>query len=201
MSSAQDRIHEAALRLFAERGATQVGISDLADAAGLARGTVYKNVGSVDALFEQVAGRLTTEMTDRIGASTSAVEDPAERLALGIRFFVRRAHEEPLWGRFINRFGVSAPSLQGLWNGPPMQELRRGVAIERYSIRPEQVSSAAALVAGGVLAAMLLVLEGHRTWRDAGADLTELVLRALGVPPEEARRFGLAELPPLLPTA
>ena len=36
-STAEQRIHDAALRLFAERGATQLTISELADAAGVAR--------------------------------------------------------------------------------------------------------------------------------------------------------------------
>jgi len=44
---------------------------------------------------------------------------------------------------------------------------------------------------------MVLVVEGHKTWRASGADAAELVLRALGVAPREAREIANLELPPL----
>ncbi|NUP08895.1 MAG: TetR/AcrR family transcriptional regulator [Polyangiaceae bacterium] len=197
MGSTQDRLQSAALRLFAQRGATQLTISELADAAGVARGTVYNNVASLGSLFADVARRLAEEMHARVVASYADKDDPAVRVANGIRFFVRRAHEEPHWGRFINRFAFSDPALQALWNGPPMEEVMNGAARGRFELRPDQVQSVIALIAGTVLAAMFLVLEGHRTWRDAGADAAELVLRALGLRREEARALSMAELPPL----
>jgi len=201
MTSAQDRIHEAAIRLFAQKGATQLAIRELAEAAGVARGTIYNNLDSLDSLFEQVAARLASEMTARVALAAECSDDPAERLGNGLRCFVRRAHEEPHWGRFFVRFGLGTPSLQATWNGPPMQNLMKGIEQKRYMIRPEQAGSMIAVVAGSMMAGMLLVLDGHRTWRDAGADIVEFVLRALGVPPDEARRLATSELPPLPPLA
>ena len=55
LNPAQQRIHAAALKLFAERGVTQVNVSDLAQAAGVARGTIYNNLSNPDGLFEEVA--------------------------------------------------------------------------------------------------------------------------------------------------
>ncbi|MCP3103390.1 TetR/AcrR family transcriptional regulator [Myxococcus sp. K15C18031901] len=199
MNVAQVRIHDAALRLFAEKGVTQLTVKELADAAGVARGTVYNHFESVDSLFQQVATRLADEMHERVTASFEQTADPAQRLANGIRFFVRRAHEEPHWGRFLVRFAVSTPTLQGLWSGPPASDMALGMERGRFSLRPEQFPSAIALLGGGVLAAMALVLEGHRTWRDAGAETAELYLRALGVPPDEALRLSTTELPALPP--
>ncbi len=197
MSSAECRIFEAAIRLFAKKGATQLPIRELAEAAGVARGTIYNNLGSLDALFEQVAGKLASEMTERLACVRESMSDPAERLSHGIRFFIRRAHEEPDWGRFFVRFALGTPSLQGALNGPPMQNIVCGIAEKRYDVRSEQANSLAAFIGASVVAGMLLVLDGHRTWRDAGADMAELVLRGLGIPTEEARRLALTELPPL----
>jgi len=197
MSSAECRIFQAALRLFGKTGATQLQIRDLAEAAGVARGTIYNNLGSLDALFEQVAGKLATEMTGRLACVRDTVSDPAERLSHGIRFFIRRAHEEPDWGRFFVRFALGTPSLQVVWNGPPMQNVLSGIAEKRYDLRPDQANSFIAFIGSSVVAGMLLVLDGHRTWRDAGADMAELVLRALGVSVDEARRLARTELPPL----
>jgi hypothetical protein len=68
---------------------------------------------------------------------------------------------------------------------------------KRYRIDPDQLSSALAMIAGATLSAMMLVLEGHRTWRAGGADAAEFVLRALGIAPREAKKIASTELPPL----
>ncbi|MGP8026188.1 MAG: TetR/AcrR family transcriptional regulator [Acidocella sp.] len=197
MSTAETRIHDAALRIFAERGVTQLTVSELAEEAGIARGTVYNNLGSTDALFEEVAAGLADEMLRRIVSSFAEIDDPAHRLANGIRFFVRRAHEEPVWGRFIVRYTFSNDSLRAIWGGAPAGDLRRGQEQKRYSIDPDQVQSALGMISGSTLSAMMLVVEGHKTWRASGADAAELVLRALGVAPREARTIANLDLPPL----
>jgi hypothetical protein len=53
------------------------------------------------------------------------------------------------------------------------------------------------MIASSVLGAIYLVREGLRTWRDAGSDCAELVLRALGLSEEQARALATAELLPL----
>ncbi len=197
MSPAQARIHQAALRLFAEKGTSHITVSELAQAAGIARGTIYNNVDSPEQLFQLVATQLAAEMHDRVSASFATVPDPAQRLANGIRFFIRRAHEEPHWGRFVNRFAFSTRSLQGFWNGPPMRDVLEGMTRHRYDVKPEQLPSVVSLISGSVLAAMFLVLEGHLTWRAAASDTAELVLRGLGIPVAEARTIATSELPAL----
>lgn len=199
MKQVPDRLHQAALRLFAEKGVTQVTVTDLAQAAGVARGTVYKHFETVESLFEQVATKLTNELAVRVLDASSQVNDPALRVANGIRFFVRRSHEEPAWGRFLVRFGASTSMLRELLEGFPMREMKLGIEIGRFQLRPEQITGAVGVISGSVLAAMSLVLEGHKTWREAGSDIAELCLRALGVPFESARELATAELPPLPP--
>ena len=197
-SPALKRIHRAALGLFAEKGAVQVNVSELAQAADVARGTIYNNLNSTDLLFEQVASQLEAEMHQRIAKSFATVADPAQRMANGIRFFIRRAHEEPDWGRFFVRFAFSSLALRSLWTGQPALDLQAGLEQRRYTFPPEQLASALAMASGSVLAAMVLVQEGHKTWREAGSDTAELVLKALGIASAEARSLSLVHLP-LLP--
>ncbi|MED5608987.1 TetR/AcrR family transcriptional regulator [Pseudomonas sp. JH-2] len=199
MSAIEKRIHDAAIRIFAERRMDEINVSELAQTAGVARGTIYKKLESVDSLFENVASQLAAEMNERVGLSAAPDLDPAQRLANGIRFYIRRAHEEPHWGAFLVRYSATSLSLQKMWDGPPARDVLDGLSKHRYSFRPEQMVSVIGMLAGSVLIAIALVLEGHKTWRDAGADTAELVLRALGVPPEEAHAFASAPLP-VLPT-
>jgi hypothetical protein len=113
--------------------------------------------------------------------------------------FVRRAHDEPHWGRFLCRFGLSEQALQELWTAPAFTDVASGLEAKRFTIRAEQITSAVCLITGAVLTNCHLVVEGHRTWRDAGSDAAELVLRALGLPKKEARRLATGELPALAP--
>ncbi|WP_058545106.1 TetR/AcrR family transcriptional regulator [Pseudomonas fluorescens] len=199
MTAAQRRIHEAAMRLFAEKGAGEISISELAEAAGVARGTIYKHLDSVEGLFRDVAARLSEEMDQRIARSSPEDVDPALRLANGIRYYIRRAHEEPSWGKFIVRYAMSSQSLRGMWAGQPLADLMTGLGQKRYDVRQEQLMSVLAMIGGSVLTAITLVRDGHRTWRDAGSDIAELTLRALGLSKDEAQALATVELPPLAP--
>ena len=120
------RIHQAALRLFAETGATQVSVSELAQAAGVARGTIYNNLPAPEALFQVIASELGEEMHQRVLASFAPADSPPQRLANGVRFFIRRTHEEPDWGRFLCRFAFSSESMHITINSPLAQEIVAG---------------------------------------------------------------------------
>ena len=197
MTAARRRLHDAALRLFAQRGGSEVSVSELAAAAGIARGTVYNNIDSLDEFFEEVSRDLALEMRERMLASFRGVRDPAQRLAHGQRFFVRRAHEEPGWGRFVARFGPVDPTVQAMWAGPSMDDVRSGIRHGRFSLRDDLESGAMALVNGTTITAMWSVLDGHATWRDVGSSTAELVLRGLGLDWQEARVLATQPLPPL----
>jgi AcrR family transcriptional regulator len=201
LNQARRRIHAAAMKLFAERGVTKVNISELATAAGMARGTIYSHVPDVDGLFEEVAAQLAREMTERVVAGFAGLADPARRLAIGVRQYIRRAHEEPLWGRFMSRFGLSPALTQTLLASDAVADLEVGIESGRYRIGRAQLPAIVGLLAGGTLAAMLPVLDGRSTWRDAGSDTAELLLIALGLEPGEAKALARSELPPLAPGA
>lgn len=199
MSSALERIYAAALKIFVERGFGEISVSELADATGVSRGTIYNNLNSTQSLFDDIATELGAEMNERILRSAAPDADPVGRLADGIRLYIRRAHEEPLWGRFYVRYGLTSALLRELWTGPPMRDLQRGIAESRYDLRGIQPMTALSMIAGSVLGSMLLVLDGHKTWREAGTETAELLLRALGLPPDEARTLASKELAPLAP--
>lgn len=199
LSSSQLRIHTAALRLFAEKGSSNITVRELAEAAGVARGTIYNHNLNPETLFEDIASQLSQEMNARISNSFDAKADFALRLAHGIRMYIRRAHEEPDWGRFLCQFAFSSQSLMTLWTGTdsPLPDVMSGLQQNRYDFRPEQMMSVMSVIAGSVLTAIYLVLQGYRTWRDAGSDTAELVLKALGVSAGEARQLAQSELPVL----
>lgn len=195
ITAAQRRIHQAAMKLFAEKGSTQISISELAECAGVARGTIYNNVGSLDHLFDEVAANLANEMTELVTSRFGEIEDPARRLSIGVRLFIKRASDEPAWGHFLMTFAFNSDSVREVWIGQPMLDLINGVGHQRYHIGTDQIPTALGIIGGSVIAAMHLVRSGMKTWRDAGQDVAELVLRGLGINPDEARTLSRCDLP------
>lgn len=198
-SGARAKIYEAALRLFAENGGSEINVSDLAEAAGIARGTIYNNIKDPENLFGEVASSLSLEMVARVEATIGDVADPIERLALGIRLFVRRAHEERDWGKFLVRFAMNNALLRGLTHEPPARDVMRAIESGRFKVDPARAPALVSVLTGSTLAAMNAVITGEQTWRDAGSGTAELFLRAGGLPVAEARRIARLELPPLAP--
>lgn len=197
LSSSQKRIHKAALKLFAERGSTNISVSELAEASGVARGTIYNNQLDPETLFEDIASQLAVEMNARVIQTLGKETDAAIRIATGIRMYIRRAHEEPDWGRFICRFAFSSKSLMALWTGDdsPLPDVLSGLENKRYTFREDQLFSVISLIAGSVLTSIFLVLDGHKTWRESGSDAAELILIALGLAHAEAYEISRRELP------
>lgn len=191
------RISEAAFRLFVEKGTTQLTVSELAQAANVARGTLYRNIGSMTDLFDRVVAEFSADLHQRVSASFEGIDDPAARLATGLRLWIRYAYENPTIGRFAVKFGLSEESLRAVMAGPPMRDISAGVAGGRYDLGSLNVDSIASLTLGATVSAMWMVLEGHQTWREAGSATAELVLRALGIERNEAREIAMAELPRL----
>ena len=58
--------------------------------------------------------------------------------------------------------------MRSLLAGPPARDLREGLDDGTYASAPEQMPSMLAFVGSATLAAMWLVLDGEKTWREAG---------------------------------
>lgn len=197
MNIANLRIHQAAMRLFAADGGKNVAVSELAREAGLSRGTIYNNVDAPTALFDSVCDTVATEFRSSIAAACSEMMDPAEKISASVRLCVRRVHDDPDWGHFIARYAMMEPKLGSFWAEMPAEELRRGLASGRFTFHRTQVASITATAGGATFGAMSLVLDGRRTWREAGSDTAEIILRGIGIDKAEAREITQKELTPL----
>ena len=189
------RIEQAAMELFAHRGIEALNVSELAQTANMARGTVYNNIDAPEKLLESIAARLGIEMHERVVASYAETDDAAVKLAIGIRQFVRRAHDEPSWGRFVVRFSFNHESSDGMLANAPADDLLAGLKAGRYSFDTDEFMAVISMISGTTLASMFSVLEGYVAWRDAGQSAAALVLRGLGVEAREARTISCAPLP------
>ena len=191
LTQARRRIHAAAMKLFAEQRRDQ-GQHQRAGRGG--RHGARHDLQPRARRGPAVRGR---------GGQAGARDDRARGRRL-------RRHRRPGAAAGHRRAPVHSPCARGAAVGPLHEPLRaqpggdagadvqRGAdrLRDRRGLRPLPHRAAprspamVALLAGGTLAAMLPVLDGHGTWREIGSDTAELLLAALGVDRDEAQRAG-----------
>lgn len=97
------RIVAAAMRVFAEKGPDAAVIDDFIREAGVARGTFYNYFTRTDQLLVAVSRSLEDDLMRSIEAEMGDLQDPVERLATGVRLWLRWARTDPVWCAFIVR--------------------------------------------------------------------------------------------------
>jgi AcrR family transcriptional regulator len=192
----RDLLLDAAVRVFARKGAGAAAIHEIATEAGVANGTFYNYFRTREALLEATSLRLARRLHEAIAASRAAVDDPAERMAIGCRRFVLQAEHDPVWAAALLRVWHTTSTPSATAADPLLADLRGGRRRGRFKFADEKV--ALDLVQGTVIAGMRSVLDG----RPAGAHATAIaavVLRGLGMTPAEADAIAARPLPPLGP--
>lgn len=92
---AADRILDAADELFTRHEAADVGMHEIARAAGCSRATVYRYFENRDALHTAYVHRETHRVFRELGERIAAVDDPRERLTEGVVASLRSVRESP----------------------------------------------------------------------------------------------------------
>jgi AcrR family transcriptional regulator len=181
---------DAALRVFARKGGEAAALHEVAAEAGVSNGTFYNYFRDRDELLAAASLALAEQLFADITASLAGVEDPAQRVAIGVRRFVLKAVEEATWGRALLRVWASTPLLVDRTASPLVDDLRRGK--RRKRLRYASEAAAIDLVQGTVLAGMRTVLEGRAGAEHARA-IAVTILCGLGV--DRAEADAIAKLP------
>lgn len=193
------RLLSTAVRLGAEKGPAALTIDDVVVGAEVARGSFYKYFPSTDALLREVATQIANELIQIAEPVVQGFDDPAERVAGGIRLVARTAIDQPAIAAFLVRLGW--PDVRG----PDMllefvrRDLSAGIRQRRFTRMP--ITLALNIVAGAVLGAAHCMLHA-----DCEADFAEqtaaAALRALGIEAAEAKSVSNRRLPAVeLPSA
>lgn len=186
----------AARRVMSEKGADGATITGIAEAADVGFGSFYNYFDSKEDILTAVIAEIVEEHGRSLDALASAIEDPAEVLAISVRHTVRMVDADPTWGAFVVRFGLERERLVTGLSRRMVRDLERGYGERRFDV-PDQVGAAVA-IGGLVLSTMRARLAGAL---DPGCDepAAEMALRLLGVPRREAARIARRPLPELTP--
>jgi AcrR family transcriptional regulator len=107
---AADRILDAAAALFAQRDAAEIGMQEIARAAGCSRATLYRYFENREALrtafVNREAYRVYRELSDQIRRD----DDPGERLIAGVTTALRMVRNSPALASW---FAANEPPVGG----------------------------------------------------------------------------------------
>lgn len=184
----------AARQIMAEQGGTDVSIQAIADRADVGFGTFYNHFETKDALFDAAVADALEEYGQLLDAATADIEDPAETFAASVRLTLRLAASHPeITG--ILRFRGLQHVHSGTGLGPrALRDLEVGKASGRFDIKDAQVALGAV---GGIVLALVQLGATSDLKSSAGEEAAELVLRMLGLPPDEAHEISVRPLPAL----
>lgn len=157
----RQRLLDAALSLMSSRGMEGVAINEITDRADVGFGSFYNHFESKEAIYAVLIDTFFEEFADALEESTADLEDPAEIIAVSIRHTMRRASDDPVWGRFLLREGLSEHALTRGLGRRLLRDIQNGVATGRFGLADITMSFLA--VGGMVLTAIAaqLALLGH----------------------------------------
>jgi AcrR family transcriptional regulator len=83
------RILEGALRAIGRRGARRLSMSDISDASGVSRGTLYRYFSTKDEVLAAVSEFISVNFETGILEAAEKFDDPLERFRAAMRFFAQ----------------------------------------------------------------------------------------------------------------
>lgn len=188
------RLLDAAFVVFAAHGPDARVIDRVISTAGMARGTFYNYFRSNEELFLAVANMVSDEVLRLVEPLVLQHADPARRIACGVGSVLRLAQQVPLIAEFIVRGGPAAICQGGLANEVVPRDIRAGIAQERFAVAHER------LAFDTILGCTIMACHGILSGQHAPAypqDSAAMVLRALGIPGDEAARLAAGPWPEL----
>ncbi|MET8169478.1 TetR/AcrR family transcriptional regulator [Streptomyces sp. NPDC005329] len=186
----------AARQILAETGDTGASIQAIAERADVGFGSFYNHFESKTELFDAAVKDALEEFGQAFDRHLQGIDDPAELVAAGFRLSARLADSRPELMQVLRHRGLGhIHSDMGL--APrAVRDLETGIASGRFTVGDPTVALTA--LGGSLLA--LLELRFARPDLDAdeaASNLAEMLLRMLGVPPEDARDVARRPLPDL----
>lgn len=181
------RLLESALRLMATRGLAGTSVDEVIADAQVSRGTFYKYFETPTALIQELAREVAGDLIRILDPLVRRSDDPAERLAVGLRAALRLVRAHPLLGGFIVRTGWPLVGQEPAQFDLVTRDLLLGIKQGRF--KRMHIDVARNLVAGSAIGGFYTLSSG-RAPRDYPEQAAACTLRALGVAADEAERIA-----------
>lgn len=187
------RLQESALQIIAAEGAAGLSIDRLIQHAGVSRGTFYKYYDAPVALVRELALGISNELIQHAEPLVQQVEDPAARIAMGLRALMQTCRAHPVLGHFLVHLGWHDVSQQHLMFDYVQRDLQQAQRQGRLPAMPNEL--ALALVGASAIAGIQVMMRSPRKLRDLPELTAAAILQALGMPAQEAQAITGNSMP------
>ena len=188
-----------AAQRFIAAGNPNVPILDITQAADVGLGSFYNHFESKEELFEAAVEDVLERLGGLLDELTAVIDDPAEVFAQSFRLFGRFHRRNPDMSKvLLNSALAMAGSERGL--APrALRDIQAGVRAGRFTVRDAELTMT--IISGAALC-LGQFLHDHPEREDAEAtdQVTEDLLRLLGIPARQAQRIIRLPLPDLAHT-
>lgn len=196
-SATRQKIRDTALRLFVEQGVGETSVRDLARAAGIAEGALYRHYASKDELTRDLFMSHYAVFARRLDGVQRNAEDFHAKLSAMVTTICGLYDSDPLLFRFL--LLVQHAALPHVADGPdnPVAVLRKTIAraIQAGEISLADANLATGFVLGLLIQPAVLLVYGRLQgpFANFAPDIAEACWRALNPPTpagDSARRAG-----------
>lgn len=188
----RQQLLDAALRIYARKGASSLALNELAEEAGVSNGTVYNYFRTREEILEAVGLALAVQLSFRVSEVSIGITQGVERMAIGIRTFLLRAQEDPEWASALTSVMHYAEGMRTALAAHVRHDLQIGQMQGDFHYLNEDV--ALTLVVSATLGAMASVVEGIEV-EQLDRIMAEMILLALGVPAKKAKQVASLPMP------
>ncbi|MEU2491023.1 TetR/AcrR family transcriptional regulator [Streptomyces sp. NPDC007883] len=185
----------AARQILAESGHTSASIHAIAERADVGFGSFYNHFTGKRDLFDAAVADALEEYGQAIDERLHGVDDPAERVAGGVRLSARMAESYPEIMRILCHSQLGR-MCAGRGLAPRAQrDVAQGIASGRFTVADPVIALTA--LNGSLLALLELWFSRPEADSDEAAGvMAEMLLHMLGLSPDEARDLARRPLPP-----
>ncbi|GAB2917418.1 TetR/AcrR family transcriptional regulator [Streptomyces sp. NPDC047967] len=189
LEAARDHLVLRATEVVAEVGWAQASVTAVADAAGIAAGSVYQHFSSKSALAVEVFRRAAEREVDVLGEVLRGDGDPADRVRRGVEVFARRALENQglayalLAAPAEPAVGAERLAFRRRYRALFASVIDEGIAEDRFPGQDAQITAAALTGAIGEVLVHPLSTPAAQDADLLVAGLTAVALRCVGAAP------------------
>jgi AcrR family transcriptional regulator len=172
---------------MARKGVEAASVAEIVREAGVSQPSFYNHFDSKEELAEEIVAdffRSDVAFKHRV---FELVDDPAEAIAINARHTLHVATRDPIVAQVIVHGGTGRNLLRISDSDELADMIAEGIRLGRFAQLNPRV--AALLIRGAGFPLLQEILKGNAP-ATVESDFAELVLRMLGVPPEEAAEIA-----------
>lgn len=188
----RQQLLDAALRIYARKGAGELALNELAEEACVSNGTVYNYFRTREEVLEAVGLELAVQLSHQVSVASVGVSRGGERLAIGVRTFLLKALDDKEWASALISVVRYADGMRSALAAYLRADLQTGLEQGDFKYVNEDVAMAMVMSATtGAMAAIVedLAIEQH------DSIVAEMVLLALGTSTAKAKRIAHLPMP------